>query len=288
MSIHHPKGPNKTHDMPSPDHVAKPDEEFQFDESTGLSQQRSAEVARQRKFGHAPLVAAIGLGLTAATALGIVKATGSNNNEAPAPTPDNTTSGPATPGETQAPVVEAGIGVEGTTFETANTPKAKEFVEQAKELIPSDLPIEQIIERIGQKRNIYFLSAQAEITSLGPVESELTQKDGEEIIESLFGENVKIQDIAGTRLWVSDSLHYVNDIDPVRGKKGTWQSTYELLADNGDGTYQVQETITSNLLELRGNALEKAEAALVPQTRLRTLRLDISGEFVHVNSDTLQ
>jgi hypothetical protein len=257
----------------------------------GLSER--TKKSRSRTFYTA--VGAAGAGAVAGLVFGINKlstTSGDVGTENPASAQHNRTSAPniiKVASTSKTPEVTPDANTEGSTLETANTAKAKEFVEAAKEPIPSSLPVNQIIKRIGQNRNIYFLSGEAYITPTGPAESETAQETGMEIMETIYGPNPNLSDGSyETRLWVSYALHLVNNLDPVKGTPGTWQSTYELVKDNGDGSYLVREVIESNILELRGSYFRKAEAVLKPQTFMRTVKLDTSNDSVLVLSNTLQ
>ncbi len=116
MTTHHPENQGKTHDIPSPDNVAKPDTEFQFDPTTGLSTQRSAEIAKKRRFGHAPIIGLLGLGLAAGGVFGVKALSGGETHTEPRVEPS--VSAPAVPGgqteETPTTSPEAGNTAEPT------------------------------------------------------------------------------------------------------------------------------------------------------------------------------
>ncbi len=143
---------------------------------------------------------------------------------------------------------EGQVGVEGLTYETANTAKAKEFVEDAYEPIPTSRSEEDAIVEWGRKNNIYLLSGTVTSSLDETVES---KREGETILSATLEDSGTVSDgWRNNRQAISAALYYVNEILAIPGETGTYKRSYKPLYRRNDGWWVVEVSVETNLYSL--------------------------------------
>ncbi len=173
---------------------------------------------------------------------------------------------PANPGEQTADAPaepEVGVGIEGTTYETVNTSKAREFVEQALEPIPGNLSEEEAIIMSGKRKNIYLLSGTVDEGGKETVES---KAEGEKILEASVGKNGTVSDgLRDARATVTTGLWYLNEIG-TPSETGTYHMSYSPVEKRSDGWWIVDITVETNFYDLDPAFFQHIEESAQTQT----------------------
>lgn len=227
----------------APQHPGASDDE-RAEAARHVAKSRSGNWFKDHKGITAATSAVAGVALAAAVGMGLK----GGGNDAPRHA-EHTAAATAEPTETPVESLKPGVGVEGTTYETVNTSKAQEFVEEALKPIPSTLPEEEAIVEFGEHLNIYYNSGEV---GSDLQETTLSKATGEQLLNVLFttGDYVS-QQTRGSRHAIARGFYYLNEDGAAPdGKTGTYHISYNPVEQLPDGWYRTEVKVETNFYDL--------------------------------------